>query len=106
MQFVRGIFQLVAVVSVTVWGFLSWPLPFPGIFTGIGFLLLSCVLWAVFLSPRPVLRTDRFGQALIELLLLAAAVAALLDFGIFWVIPVAYGLAGAVVGYIASTKQK
>ncbi|GAB2567786.1 DUF2568 domain-containing protein [Leucobacter ruminantium] len=105
LQLVRGLFQLVAVAAVTVWGFLAWPLPFPGVLTGLGFLVLSVLIWALFLSPRPVLRTDRFGQALVELLLLAAAVAALLDFGIFWVWPVLFGVAGAVVGYIASARR-
>lgn len=105
LQAVRGLFHLVAVVSVTVWGALAWTFPFPGVLTGLGFLALSVVVWALFLSPRPVLRTDRFGQALIELLLLAAAVAALLDFGIFWLIPVAFGVAGAVIGYIASSRD-
>lgn len=106
LQSLRGLFHLVSIVSVTVWGFLAWPLPFPGIFTGIGFLVLSVLVWALFLSPRPVLRTDRFGQALVELLLLAAAVAAWFDFGFFWVWPTLFGLAGAVIGYIASTRPR
>ena len=106
LQLARGIFHFIAVVSVTVWGFLAWPLPFPGVLTGIGFLVLSVLVWALFLSPRPVLRTDRFGQALVELLLLAAAVAALLDFGIFWVWAAFYGGVAAVVGYIVSTRSR
>lgn len=105
LQALRGLFHLVAVVSVTIWGALAWTFPFPGILTGIGFLALSVVVWALFLSPRPMLPTDRFGQALIELLLLAAAVAALLDFGLFWVWPVLFGIAGAVIGYITSTRR-
>ena len=100
----RAVFHLVAVVSVTVWGFLAWPLPFPGVLTGLGLLLLSVLLWALFLSPRPVLRADRFGQALVELLLLAAAVAAVLDLGVFWVWPALFGVAAAVVGYLASSR--
>ncbi len=104
LQLARGIFHLSAVVAVTVWGFLAWPLPFPGVLTGVGFLLFSALLWALFLSPRPVLRTDRFGQALVELLLIAAAVAALLDFGLFWVWAALYGAAAAVVGYLASNR--
>lgn len=102
----RGLFHLLAIVSVTIWGALAWTFPLPGLFTGLGFLVLSVVVWALFLSPRPVLPTDRFGQALIELLLLAAAVAALLDFGFFWVWPVLFGVAGAVVGYAASTRAR
>lgn len=104
LQTVRGLFHLVAVASVTAWGALAWSFPFPGVLTGLGFLVLSVVVWALFLSPRPVLPTDRFGQALIELLLLAAAVAALLDFGLLWVWPVLFGIAGAVIGYIVSTR--
>lgn len=106
LQLVRGLFHLIAIVAVTVWGFLAWPLPFPGLLSGFGFLVLSVLVWALFLSPRPVLRTDRFGQALVELLLLAAAVAALLDFGIFWVWAALYGVLAAVVGYIASTRKR
>ncbi|EYT55937.1 hypothetical protein H490_0104830 [Leucobacter sp. UCD-THU] len=105
LQLVRGLFHLVAVASVTVWGFVAWPLPLPGLLTGFGFLALSVLLWALFLSPRPVLRTDRFAQALFELLLLAAAVAALLALGVFWVAPAIYGVAGAVVGYLASNRR-
>lgn len=104
-QLLRGFSHLIAVVSVSVWGFLAWPLPFPGVLTGAGFLVFSALLWALFLSPRPVLRTDRFGRALVELLLIAAAVAALLDLGLFWVWPALYGLAGAVVGYAASARS-
>ncbi|QIM17953.1 YrdB family protein [Leucobacter coleopterorum] len=102
----RGAFHLIAIVAVTVWGFVEWPLPFPGVLTGIGFLVLSVLLWALFLSPRPVLRTDRFGQALVELLLLAAAVAAMLTFGIFWVWAALFGIIAATVGYLASTPRR
>lgn len=102
----RSLCHFIAVTSVTVWGFLAWPLPFPGILTGVGFLALSVLVWALFLSPRPVLRTDRFGQALVELLLLAAAVAAMFDFGFFWVWPVLFGVAAAAVGYVASARRR
>ncbi len=105
MQVVRALFQLATIVIITVWGFVSWPLPFPGIISGVGFLVLTVVIWALFLSPKPMLRTDRFGQALVELLLLAAAVAALLFLGVFWVWPVLFGVAGAVIGYLASARR-
>ncbi|MFV0432732.1 MAG: DUF2568 domain-containing protein [Leucobacter sp.] len=104
LQLVRSLIHLIAVVSVTVWGFTAWPLPFPGVLTGIGFLVLSVLLWAMFLSPRPVLRTDRYAQALFDLLLLAAAVGALLALGVFWVWPTLYGVVGAVLGYIVSMR--
>lgn len=102
----RGVAQVAAIVIVTIWGFLDWAWPFPAILTGIGTLVLGVLLWALFLSPRPVLRTDRFGQALIELLLFAAAVFALLALGVAWWIAVLFGLAAAAVGFIASSQQK
>lgn len=102
----RSLCQAVSVITVTVWGFLAWPLPFPGVLTGLGFLALSVLVWALFLSPRPVLRTDRFGQALVELLLIAAAVAAMLDFGFFWVWPVLFGVVAAVLGYVVSARRR
>lgn len=102
---VRSLFHLAAVVAITVWGFLAWPLPFPGILTGIGMLVLCVLLWALFLSPRPVLRADRFAQALFELLLLAAAVGAVLDFGWHWAWAAVLGVAGAAVGLVVSLRQ-
>nr|WP_255529519.1 DUF2568 domain-containing protein [Leucobacter edaphi] len=106
MQLARSVCHLIAVVAVTIWGFLAWPLPFPGILTGVGLLALSVLLWALFLSPRPVLRVDRFGQALFELLLIAGAVGALLALGVFWVIPAAFGVIAAAIGFIASSRVR
>lgn len=97
-------FHLAAVLMTAAWGFLGWPLPWPGALIGVVVLTLAVLLWALFLSPRPVLHTDRFAQALFELLLLAAAVAALLSLGVFWLWPVLFGVAGALAGYIASTR--
>jgi tetrahydromethanopterin S-methyltransferase subunit D len=53
-----------------------------------------------------VLRVDRFAQTLFELLLLAAAVAALLALGVFWLWPVLLGIGGAVVGYLALARAR
>ncbi|NLA65253.1 MAG: hypothetical protein GX862_04890, partial [Leucobacter sp.] len=58
-----------------------------------------------FLSPRPVLHTDRFGQSLIELLFIAAAVAVLLVLGVHPLIAVGFGLVGAVLGYVAGSVR-
>lgn len=99
LQLVRGLIHLIAIVSVTLWGFLDWAMPFPGILVGLGALVLSALVWALFLSPRPVLPTDRFGQSFIELLLLAAAVASLITIGVPWWIAAIYGVAGAALGF-------
>lgn len=100
-QVARAIWHLFAVATITIWGFLTWPLPFPGILTGVGALVVSVLIWALFLSPRPVLPTDRFGRSLVELVFLGCAVAAALAIGVPWLIAAVYGVVGAVFGYIA-----
>ena len=102
----RGIFHLATVAIVTVWGFLDWELPFPGILVGIGALVLSVLIWALFLSPKPVLHTDRYGLALIELLFLASGAGALLALGVNGWIAVAFGLIGATLGYISAIRRR
>lgn len=102
-QLLRAICHLGTVLIITFWALNAWPLPFPGLLAGAGALVLTVVIWALFLSPKPVLRTDRFGQALIELLLIAGAVGALLSLGANWVVAVLFGLVAAVIGYLGST---
>nr|WP_243751861.1 DUF2568 domain-containing protein [Leucobacter weissii] len=101
----RALCHLIAVGVIAVWAFLEWPLPFPGILAGLGFLLATVLLWALFLSPRPVLRTDRFGRALIELLLVAGAVGAMLGLGLPWPIATAFGAVAAALGYVAGSER-
>jgi hypothetical protein len=103
---VRAVWHLLAVVAITTWGVIAWPLPLPGVLVGIGALVLSVLIWALFLSPRPVLPTDRFGRSLVELIFLAGAVAAAISIGVPWVIAAAYGVIGAVFGYLAPRSAK
>lgn len=105
-QALRSLWHLIAVIVVTVWGFISWDLPTPGLFFGFGALILSVLLWALFLSPKPVLRADRFAQSMIELLLLAAAVAAIIELGVPWIIAAVYGVIGAVLGYVSGLPAR
>ena len=102
----RGIFHLATVVIVTAWGFLDWELPFPGILVGAGALVLRVLIWALFLSPKPVLHTDRYGLALIELLFLASGAGALLALGISGWIAAAFGIVGAALGYVAALRTR
>ena len=104
-QLLRSACHLGTVLIITFWALNAWPLPFPGLLTGAGALVLTVVIWALFLSPKPVLRTDRFGQALIELLLIAGAVGALLSLGANWIVAVLFGLVAAVIGYLGSTAR-
>ena len=105
LQLIRGLFQVISVLTITVWGFLAWPMPV-GILSGLIALVVSVVVWALFLSPKPVLRTDHFAQALVELVLTAGAVAAMLALGVHWALPVAFGIIAVVIGYIASVRTR
>ncbi len=105
MQVLRAICHLVALVVITWWALIEWPVPWPGLLTGVGFFALTVLIWALFLSPRPVLHTDRFGQALIELLLIAGAVAAMLGIGMHWIFALLFGVVAAVLGYLASFEK-
>lgn len=103
-QLLRAAFHLSSLVFITWWALIEWPFPWPGILVGVGFFVLVVVLWALFLSPKPVLHVDRLGRGLIELLLIAGAVAAMLSIGMNWVLSALFGVAGAILGYFASLR--
>lgn len=103
----RSLWHLAAVAAITTWALLAWAWPFPALVFGVGALIIAVLLWALFLSPKPALsRVDRFAQSMVELLLIMAAVAALLSLGVAWYFAVAYGLVGAVLGFIAGNPEK
>lgn len=106
LQLLRSLCHLIVVVMVAVWAFTDWQLPWPGLLTGIGFTLLAVLIWALFLSPRPVLHTDRFGHGLIELLFIASGVGALLAIGAPWFVAVIFGIVAAVVGYLVPARLR
>ena len=106
LQLLRSVLPLIAVLAITVWSFTAWPLPWPGILTGVLALALTVVLWALFLSPKPVLRTDRFGQTLIDLLLVGGASGAMLAMGVTWVVVVPYFVVAAALAYAGSALQR
>ena len=99
---VRSVIHLLLILSISAWGFFAWPLPLPGALIGLGMLVATVLIWALFLSPKPVLGVDRFGQSIIELLLVAGAVAALLAIGVFWAIPVAIGVVAVIIGFVSA----
>ncbi|XPP27605.1 MAG: YrdB family protein [Leucobacter sp.] len=106
LQLLRALCHLIVVIAVCVWGFTDWALPWPGLLTGIGFTVLAVLIWALFLSPRPVLRTDRFGLGLIELLFIGAGVGAMLGIGVPWPVATVLGIVAAVLGYIVPERLR
>lgn len=72
---VRVIVLVLAMASLALWGFAAWPLPW-SVVLGLGAPLLVLLVWALFLSPRPVLRLHPFLRAAVELLIYAGVTVA------------------------------
>ncbi len=88
---VRLLVELFAVFSLGFWGFSRFS--FPGnLVAGVLAPLVAIALWALFVSPKAMLRVHPFLRAVVELLVFAAATVAWWDLGQTWV-----GLGFAVV---------
>jgi hypothetical protein len=65
---VRAIVLVIAIGTLALWGFATWPLPW-NIVLGIGAPVVVLLVWALFLSPRPPLALHPFLRAVVELLI-------------------------------------
>jgi hypothetical protein len=103
LDIVRVLVLLAALASLALWGFGEWAMPW-NIVVGVGAPLVTLLVWALFLSPRPVLRLHPFLRALVEVLIYVAVTLAWWSIGQAWV-----GLAFAVVavtsGVIAGRRS-
>ncbi|MBO1738773.1 YrdB family protein [Leifsonia sp. TF02-11] len=68
----RFLLEIFAIVSLGIWGFIAWPLPW-NIVVGIGAPALAILLWALFRSPKAVLHVDPFVKAIVELVVMGSA---------------------------------
>ncbi len=102
---VRPLAHLLLIVAIALWGFTAWPLPWPGIATGIGATLAAVCLWAALLSPRAMFAGDVFSRALAELALIAAGTLGLLQLGAPVIIPVCLGAVAAASALIAGLRS-
>ena len=75
LDIVRVIVLVLAMASLALWGFAAWALPW-NIVLGLGAPLIVLLVWALFLSPRPVLRLHPFLRAAVELLIYAGVTVA------------------------------
>lgn len=102
LDIVRVVVLIAAVASLALWGFTSFGLPF-ALLPGIGAPLLALTLWALFLSPRPVLRTHPFVRAIVELALYATVTMAWWAMGQPW-IGLGFALVAVVAGLVAGRR--
>ena len=95
---VRFVLEIVAIATLSVWGFVMWPLPWPGVLMGILMPVLAILLWALFRSPKAVFHVDVFVKTIVELVVMGTAAFAWWDMGqpivagIFAVVAVVTGL--------------
>lgn len=100
----RFVLELFAFVSLGIWGFMAFPLPWPGVLIGIGAPLLAILLWALFVSPKAVFHVDQFGKAIVEIAVFSAA-------AIGWwtlgqpVVAVVFAVVAAVSGILHGRRE-
>ncbi|WP_417554466.1 YrdB family protein [Microbacterium sp.] len=99
---IRVIVLLVALVSLALWGFGSWAMPW-NIAVGIAAPVVTLLVWALFVSPRAVLHLHPFLRALVELLIYAAVTLAWWSVGQAW-IGLAFAVVAVAVGVIAGRR--
>lgn len=100
----RFLLELFAFVSLAVWGFVAFPLPWPGVLIGIGAPLAAVLLWALFVSPKAVIRVDPFGKALVEIAVFSATALAWWTMG-QPIVAILTAVLAAVSGIINGRKE-
>lgn len=95
LDIIRAVILIAAIASLTLWGFAMWAFPW-NVVLGIGAPLIVLLIWALFLSPRPVLRLHPFVRAAVELLIYLGVTVAWWSMDQAWV-----GLGFAVVAVTA-----
>ena len=100
----RFLLELFAFVSLALWGFLAWPLPWPGILVGILAPAFAILAWALFRSPKAVFTLDPFGKAIVEIFVFGAAALAWWDLG-QPIVAVVFAVVATVSGVLSGRKD-
>ncbi len=99
----RFFLELFAIVSLAIWGFSAWPLPW-NIVLGIALPAVAILLWALFRSPKAVFHIDVYGKALVEIAVMGAAALAWWDLGVP-VVAVVFGVLAAISGVVNGRRE-
>ncbi|MCM3655778.1 YrdB family protein [Agromyces mediolanus] len=100
----RFVLELFAIVTLGIFGFTAFPLPWPGVLIGIGAPLFAILLWALFRSPKAVFAVDPFVKALVEIAVFSSAAIA------WWlmgqpIVAIAFAVVAAVSGVINGRRE-
>jgi hypothetical protein len=100
----RACLELFAFFSLGFWGYLAWPYPFPALLFVIGAPLFAIVVWALFRSPRALVKTDPVGKAIVEIAVMGSAVYAWFSLG-FPIVGTVFGLLALVSGIVNFRRE-
>lgn len=102
LDIVRVVVLIAAIASLALWGFASWDLPW-NVVIGVGAPVVTLLLWALFLSPRPVLRVHPFLRAVVELFIYVGVTIAWWSMGQA-LIGTAFALVAVVAGVLSGRR--
>ncbi|MFE7066527.1 YrdB family protein [Microbacterium sp. NPDC057658] len=102
LDIVRVVVLIAAIASLALWGFASWDLPW-NVLIGVGAPVVALLLWALFLSPRPVLRVHPFLRAVVELFIYVGVTIAWWSMGQA-LIGTAFALVAVVAGVLSGRR--
>ena len=100
----RFVLELFAFISLGIWGFVAWPLPWPGVLLGLATPAFAILVWALFRSPKAVFRLDPFGKAVIEIAIFGSAAIAWWDLG-FPIVTLIFAVVATVSGVISGRTE-
>jgi len=95
--------ELFAFFTLAFWGFAGWAFPWNIVF-GLGLPIVAILLWALFVSPRAVIRVHPFVRAIVELLVYLSATVAWWDMGQAW-IGLIFAVVAVATGVIAGRRR-
>jgi hypothetical protein len=100
----RFVLELFAFLTLGLWGFAAWPLPWPGVLVGIIAPASTVLIWALFRSPQAVFRLDPFGKAVVEIAVFGAAALAWWDLGLA-LVGVIFAVVATVSGVLTGRSE-
>lgn len=103
LDIIRAVVLVAALASLVLWGFAMWAFPW-NLVLGIGTPLIVLLVWALFLSPRPVLRLHPFVRAAVELLIYAGVTLVWWSMGQTW-IGAAFAIVAVAAGLFAGRRN-
>jgi hypothetical protein len=100
----RFFLELFAFASLAFWGYMAWPFPFPAVFYIIGLPGFAIVLWALFRSPKAIVKNDPVGKAIVEIAVMGAAAYTWFSLD-YPIVGIVFGVLAAVSGVVNFRRE-